>query len=45
MITKKELSLRICDLEDNVEYVLQHIEELEKNVKKLGKVKKSEVKK
>ena len=35
MITKKELSLRICDLEDNLEYVLQHLDDLEKKIKKL----------
>ncbi|MBO7716696.1 MAG: hypothetical protein J6S85_24230 [Methanobrevibacter sp.] len=35
MITKKELSLRICDLENNLEYVLQHLDDLERKVKKL----------
>ena len=46
MITKKELSLRICDLEDNLEYVLQHLDDLEKKIKKLmSKKVKNEVKK
>lgn len=35
MVTKKELALRVCDLEDNLEYVLQHLDDIEKKVKKL----------
>lgn len=35
MITKKELMTRICELEADVDYLLQMSNKLEKNLKKL----------
>ena len=42
MISKKELMIRICQLEDNVNYILDKIEKKPKVKKTVKKVKKNE---
>lgn len=34
MLSKKDLALRICDLEMNIEYILERLDEIEKVTKK-----------
>lgn len=45
MITKKELLIRICDLECVVDMLEQRVTECEQDVKKVKKVRKNEGKK
>ena len=37
MISKKELMLRLCDVESDIEFLYEHIDKLEKKVKKFDK--------
>ena len=45
MITKKELAIRLCSVESDLEFALMNLHDLEKRVKKLEKPEKKTVKK
>lgn len=45
MISKKELAVRVCELESDIEFIYEQLGDLEKRVKKLESPAKKTVKK